>query len=396
MIQITVVGAGMGGLAAAMACARTGCAVTVLEQSVVLAEAGAGIQLGPNAVKVLDQWGLGARLREVTARPAGLQVLDSCNGKALGYLDLAYRMRTHYGADYLTLHRSDLQQLLLDGAKGLGVVLELGIPVTGYATGDDRVFAHSATGRAFAAHALLGCDGIWSRVRQQMLQDGLPQATGHFAYRALIARPNVPLAVPRDRITVWLGVDWHVVAYPVRAGQWFNVVVIEGRRNANPDEAGSEAAKDWSVDANASHLRERLTGQHRDLQALIESAGQWTRWTLHAHAPLTGAHQMAQGRVALMGDAAHAMRPYLAQGAAMALEDAAMLETVWRQGPKVAPVALQAYAQARWQRNALVQQKAERNGKIFHARGPVRWARNMALRWGGTGVMDTPWLYRHA
>lgn len=389
----------MGGLAAATACARVGCAVTVLEQSAVLAEAGAGIQLGPNAVKVLDQWGLGSRLREVAARPAGLQVLDSRSGKALGYMDLAYRMRVHYGADYLTLHRSDLQQLLLDGAKSLGVALELGVPVATYSTADDRVFVHSSTGRAFAAHALLGCDGIWSRVRQQMLQDGLPKATGHLAYRALIARPNVPLAVPRDRVTVWLGVDWHVVAYPVRAGQWFNVVVIEGGSQTAARTAGAQAngeastAQDWSVDANVKHLRQRLNGEHRDLQALIESAPHWTRWTLHARAPVRGAHQMAQGRVALMGDAAHAMCPYLAQGAAMALEDAATLESVWRQGPKVAPLALQAYAQARWQRNALVQQKAERNGKIFHARGPVRWARNMAMRWGGQNVMDAPWLY---
>ncbi len=384
--RVVVAGGGIGGLAASLASRRAGCEVTVLEQASAITEVGAGIQLGPNAVRVLDQWGLSGPLRQVAARPQALQVLDARSGRTLGRLSLGEAMVRKHGTDYLTIHRADLQQLLLRACLDAGVDVRLQTAVKRWQDEANRLQVWDHAGHVHVADALIGADGLWSVVRQQLLRDGQPVSTGHLAYRTLIDADQLPSGMPADQVTVWLGAAMHAVAYPVRAGELFNlVVIVEG------DQAGDP--QNWSHLANGRNLLNRLGDVHSALQALVDAALEWKLWMLHGRPPVGRAQDMAQGRVALLGDASHAMRPYLAQGAAMALEDAAMLGRCLAAGGGDVPQALQAYAQARWQRNARVQEKSRRNGIIFHAQGPLRWGRDAAMRVGGERLLDTPWLY---
>lgn len=389
-----IVGAGLAGLGAALALARRGLAVTVLEQAPVFGEVGAGLQLGPNAVRLLDGWGLGTDLRALAARPLRLQARDAHDGRLLGQLTLGEAMRARHGADYLCIHRADLHGLLLAAVQAAGPTLRSGVAVTRLTPDAHRVQVGGQTLQGLAedhqAPLLLGCDGLWSQVRAQLLADGLPQATGHLAYRALLPMTDLPAGVARDAVTVWLGPRLHVVAYPVRAGEALNLVAVV--HGLPPD--GAAHPRTWTQASDSASLLAAMPGIHASLRALLEAAPAWSRWVLHDRPPLSSAQAMAQGRVALLGDAAHPMRPYLAQGAAMALEDAACLADCLVGHPADGVLALQRYAQARWARNARVQAQSRRNGRIFHAQGPLRWARNLAMRWSGGRVMDSPWLYR--
>lgn len=372
----------------------------VLEQAPAFAEVGAGLQLGPNAVRVLDQWGLGSAVRAVAATPQRLQVCDAISGHVLGQMPLGTAFRQRYGRDYLTLHRADLQQLLLTAVQAAGcsgIRLQLQTTVKSIAEEADQITATDHNGMEYTAHTLLGCDGLWSGVRQHLLRDGRPLPTGHLAYRALLAADDVPSAIAQDQVTVWLGLQMHAVAYPVRGGALFNLVVIV--QGSLPVEGAHSGRESWNYPTTAQNLLDRLPGGQSVLHNLITSAPEWRCWVLHDRHPLQGPRQMAQGRIALLGDAAHPMRPYLAQGAAMALEDAqtvahALMSVQGRVAADDAlPQALHTYAAARWQRNARVQATARRNGQIFHARGPLRTARNVAMAILGERLLDTRWLY---
>jgi salicylate hydroxylase len=185
---------------------------------------------------------------------------------------------------------------------------------------------------------------------------------------------------------VWMGPRLHVVHYPVRSGQWLNLVAIV--HGAKP-----EPSQDWDQVGQTQALMQAMGAVGHDLHERLASVPAWRQWALHDREPLNGAKQMAQGRVALLGDAAHPMRPYLAQGAGMAIEDAQVLAQCFCIDNATVPEQLQAYAEQRWVRNALVQARAIRNGRIFHATGPVAWGRNLSMRLMGERVMDVPWLY---
>jgi salicylate hydroxylase len=196
----------------------------------------------------------------------------------------------------------------------------------------------------------------------------------------------LPLHLRSQQITVWLGPKLHVVQYPVRAGEWLNVVVIvQGTVKGK--------VEDWDHSANAGELRCHLANTCAPLLDLIHAIDDWRLWGLSTRAPLRGAHQMAQGRVALLGDAAHPMLPFLAQGAGMAMEDAQALRLVLENPKADVPALLAQYAQARWARNARVQARALRNGQVFHATGLMRVGRDVAMKLLGERVLDLPWLY---
>lgn len=386
--DLLIVGGGIAGLAAALATARAGARVRLLEQASAWGEVGAGLQLGPNAVRVLDGWGLRPALNGCAAYPDALRVRDSRSGHELGRLALGARARARYGQPYATVHRADLHTLLLQAAQAQpGVQLCLGSPVQQWQATGDGVSVSAGQDEPLQALALLGCDGVWSRVRQQLLCDGPPPATGHLAYRGLVHQADWPAPLRQSGVTAWLGPRHHVVHYPVRGGDWLNVVaVVHGRLDRD--------CEDWAHQASLTGLRAALGEVHRDLQNTLDAVPGWTLWPLHDRAPLVGPHQMARGRVALLGDAAHPMRPYLAQGAAMALEDAWALGHALGEGWRDdVSVRLAAWAQRRWQRNAWVQARSRRNGRVFHLQGPLRWARNVALSVGGERVMDVPALY---
>ena len=383
---MVIAGGGIGGLAAALACARQGVPVQLLERAAQLSEVGAGIQIGPNVTRILQAWGLGDALAQVAAFPRLLQARDAQTGQVLGSLRLGERAQALYGAPYATIHRADLQGLLHAAAQAAGVAVRLGQTVQGWQETADGLEIATADGLSLQADALIGADGVWSAVRQPLLGDVPARFTGHLAYRALVAQADLPAHLRTDEVTVWMGPRLHVVHYPVRSGQWLNVVaIVHGDKPVQADA--------WDVAGHTQALMQAMGAVGRDLHERLASAPAWRQWALHDREPVSAARQMAQGRVALLGDAAHPMRPYLAQGAGMAIEDAQVLAQCLARSAGSVSARLQAYANQRWARNAQVQARAIRNGSIFHAQGLVAMGRNMSMRLMGERLMDVPWLY---
>jgi len=379
--EIFLVGGGIGGLAAALALAQLGVASQLHEQSPEFTEVGAGIGLGPNAVRRLQAWDLMSAMREQGFTPTKLEVFGTQRGQTLGSLPMGQNFQERYGAPYLTIHRTDLHRILLNALQSMGSC-------------DLRLNAHWTDIHnsllAEQASALIGADGINSTVRTQVWGPQPLQASGHWAYRTLLPRHVLPAAWRSDAMGLWLGPRLHVVHYPVRGGEWLNVVVLV-ESNDTPAEAGWDTQR--STEQTANDLSLALTGCCSRLQDLVRMAEHWRAWGLFDRPYLQSASDMAKGRVALLGDAAHPMLPYLAQGAGMAIEDADVLAQCWSQAGLSVEQRLQAYALGRWQRVARVQRKARRNAHIFHASGALAWGRDAAMRWGGAAVMDMPWLY---
>jgi salicylate hydroxylase len=387
--HIVIAGGGVGGLAAALACARAGWSTQLLERTAAFGEVGAGIQMGPNVVRRLQAWGLDAALKLVAAFPEKLCVRSAADVADLGRLRLGERARSLYGAPYATIHRADLHRMLLTAVVQQGSTgLHVGQRLASFVDTGAVVQVHTDQGLQWEGEALVGADGLWSRVRQQLLpQDAAPRVTGHLAYRALVAQADLPPALRSQDVTVWLGSRLHVVQYPVRAGEYLNVVaIVEGAVNGD--------VQDWDHATHTRDLQAAMGSTCRPLQDLVAAIDTWRLWALCDRPPMAGAHEQAQGRVALLGDAAHPMRPYMAQGAGMAIEDAACLQAVLSLGPQPMAQRLQHYADQRWQRNARVQARSIRNGEVFHATGPVRWGRDVSMRLLGERLLDVPWLYR--
>ncbi len=392
-----IAGGGIGGLAAALACRRAGAAVRVFERASVFGEVGAGVQIGPNVTRILHAWGLADALNEVAAFPDRLQVRSARSGRELGVLPLGASALQRYGAPYATVHRADLHKLLRTALNDLGASEpELGAQVRGYSQSESSVTLELADGRQIGGAALIGADGLWSPVRQALVDDGDPQPTGHLAYRAMLAQQDLPQAVRSQQVTVWLGPRLHVVQYPVRAGAALNLVAIV-HGDAHWLRAASTTPgqlANWSQQVDTAEVLRALQGVCTPLRALVDAAGAWRLWILCDRAPMRGAMEHARGRVALVGDAAHPMRPYLAQGAGMAIEDAQALGLCL--GDACGDVAglLQDFAEQRWRRNRRVQLRARRNGRIFHASGLLRMGRDAAMAALGGRLLDLPWLYR--
>lgn len=389
--HILVAGGGIGGLATALALSRGRHRADVFERAAVFGEIGAGVQLGPNVTRRLQQLDLGQGLAAIAARPDALVVQSAGNGAVLARLPLGDAMQQRYGAPYFCVHRADLHTLLLDAVRARGNgALVTAAHIGQVETSDDLVCVSSTDARAWEGDALVGADGLWSMVRQQLdctSADQPPRITGHTAWRALVQQSALPAALRRRQVDVWLGPRLHAVAYPVRGGDWLNVVVIA-------ESAPAGDARDWDQAGSIAALKQAMGRSCSGLQALRDAMPGWRAWTLSDRAPLTSAADMAHERVALVGDAAHPMVPYLAQGAGMAIEDAVALADALGNGSAAeVPAAFARYAQARWARNARVQARARRNGEIFHATGAVRLGRDMAMRMLGTRLLDQPWLY---
>lgn len=384
-IQLMIAGGGIAGLATALACARARCGVRVYERAPQFSEAGAGIQLGPNVTRVLQGWSLGNDLRLCAAAPEALVVRDAVDGRELARIKLRGEFEARYGAPYLTIHRADIQQMLLVAACRAGAALHVNAHVIGV---DDRsrLAANLSNGETLTADAMAVADGVWTQLRRTVVDDGPARATGHFAYRALARQPALPHALRSSDVTVWLAPRMHVVSYPVRGGDDLNVVALL--------EAARSPAMGWETAGAGSDLQPAMQGLCAPLRELLDAMRGWGVWSLHDRTPVSGPHEFAKARIALVGDASHPMLPYLAQGAGMAIEDAQDLANVLSDATADGvPDALQRYAQARWRRCAAVQRRARRNAMIFHASGPLRLARDAAMSFVGERLLDQPWLY---
>jgi salicylate hydroxylase len=389
--QLLVAGGGIAGLAAAVAARRVGWEVRLFEQALQFSEVGAGIQLGPNATRILREWELlHGDLEQQVVAPPRLRVRDGADGTELAVLQLGREIAQRYGAPYLTVHRADLHGALLRAAQEAGTRLHADARVESVVQRADAVAVHTARSKGVEGDALLAADGVWSALRSLVIDDGPPRPSGHLAYRGLVRQQDLPASLRSDEVTVWLASRVHLVTYPLRGGEFLNAVcVVQGTQPGDPrdwDHAASQAQLEAALGPVCSAVRER-----------IASLPSWRLWVLHARPPVASAEQMAKGRMALAGDAAHPMRPYLAQGAGMAIEDARELQRVLRVADghvMDVPTALKRYALNRWERAAKVQERSERNGTVFHATGPLRMARNAALRTVGAKLVDQPWLYR--
>jgi salicylate hydroxylase len=386
--SVVIAGGGIGGLAAALACADAHCTVELIERAPAFAEVGAGIQLGPNVVRILHGWGLEPALSQVAAYPQALVARNGISGAELGALPLGERTLARYGAPYLTIARADMHKLLLTTVQQqTDTQLRLDACLEDFEQDSNSVQVHLKGGDVLQADALIGADGLWSRVRTVLLGYEPPRVTGHLAYRAMVEQNSLPQPLRSQQVTVWMGPHSHVVQYPVRQGQWLNVVaIVHGKVSGR--------IEDWDHAANAADLRAALADHCAPVRNLVECIDDWRLWPLCDRPPMQAALEQAQGRVALLGDAAHPMRPYMAQGAGMAIEDASCLQQVLASTDVSMAQCLHHYAQQRWRRNARVQARSIRNGDIFHATGLVRWGRDLTLRFMGRQVMDVPWLYR--
>ena len=394
--QLLIAGGGIAGLSAALAASQAGWEVRVFERAPKFSEFGAGVQLGPNVVRCLQSLGLWPALQAVAVAPEAIQARSALSAAVLGRMPLGGIIQRRYGAPYLTVHRADLHKVLLEAVlERPGIYIKTAEPVlqlVGAATvNSSAVTVRTASYPSVEGDALLIADGVWSQLRSAVVKNDQPlRYTRHLAYRALLPMAAVPAAWRSPEVQVWMGPRWHVVHYPVAAGKLLNLVVIV--RGQAPDDLAS-----WDHSANAQVLEQAMTGccapLHDLVSAVAASGFEWRLWPLMGRKPVAGPHEMANGLLALSGDAAHPMLPYLAQGAGMAIEDAAVLGQALAQREVDIATRLRRYALLRWQRNAQVQQRAWRNGQIFHAQGPVRWGRDWSMRLFGQKLMDMPWLY---
>ncbi len=391
--QVLIAGGGIAGMAAALGASHAGWDARLFERAPQFSEVGAGVQLGPNVVRRLQAWGLQKALQQVVALPQQLVARSGINGKVLASAPLRQSMVERYGAAYVTIHRADLHGVLHQAAQQRAdIFINPGQEVSEL-LGTERVTTiRTSANKVVEGDALMLADGVWSKLRGPLLGDSSrPRVSGHLAYRALLPMTDVPVGWRSNEVTVWLGPRMHAVHYPVRRGEMMNIVVIiEG--------PAPQDMEHWDHAANAQALEQALKHCSSNLQDLVRSVpaagAQWRLWPLSDRAPLQGPEGMAKGLVGLIGDAAHPMRPYLAQGAGMAIEDAAELQRALAMDDLEVELRLRRYAINRWERNARVQARSIRNGNIFHATGPVRWGRDLTMRMLGSQLMDLPWLYR--
>ena len=376
-------------MTAALALARNGFRVTVLEQSERLEETGAGIQLSPNATRTLIDLGLGERLRPHVVVPLALRVLNAKNGREIVRMPLGYSAEQRYGAPYWSIHRGDLQAALSSAiAQNVDISLRLGERVEDFVAHDNGITV-SARGRSSVWHergdAVIAADGLWSIMRARMGYREPPRFAGRTAWRALLPAKQAPPEFRAPLIHLWLGREAHIVHYPVKDGALINIVVIIN---------DGWNAPGWSAPGNRDELLPRLSVERvaPQILGLINQPQAWLKWALFDRRPLLN---WSQGAVALIGDAAHPMLPYLAQGAAMAIEDAAVAAQCLAQMPNDATAALRAYCAVRRARAWKVQRLATRNGGRYHLAGIRAVARNTAMRIvGGTRLLHHyDWLY---
>jgi len=384
-LPILVVGGGIGGLAAALALARKGRAVHVLEQAATFAEVGAGIQLGPNVFKMFDYLGLTEAIDQTAVYPENLVMRDALSGEELIRVPVgSAAFRARFKFPYGVIHRADIHGAFLDACRKSPLVkLSASQKVLGYEDKGDRVVVNIEGGAAQEGELLVGADGLWSQVRAQLVGDGKPRVSGHIAYRAVIPTPQVPEHLRQNNVVLWGGPKTHLVHYPLRRGEVYNLVVVFH---------SSRYEEGWDTYGDPEELHERFKGQRPEVLEYLAMVNAWKMWVLCDREPIKG---WSKGRVVLLGDAAHPMLQYLAQGACMATEDAVVLANKLEAAKGDYATAFQTYEQERYLRTARVQLTARFYGEVYHATGVKRDLRNSLLKNASPegAINGADWLY---
>lgn len=388
-LPVVIAGAGIAGLSAAVALASVGRRSVVLERAGELSEFGAGVQLGPNATRRLRKWDALAPLAALGMTPEAVEVLSGETGRRIVEIPVR-EAEARWGAPYLFAHRADLLKTLADSAARSPLIeMTAGREVEGWSEKDDRVVVHATGGADIDGAALVGADGVRSRVRAglRLADPDKPLYAHRTAWRTLVPADRVDPKFLRPLSALRLSGGAHLVHYPLRGASVVNVVAITDDEWSEPDKVDF-----WSTEGDGILLVERFAGWSADVRALLAAAPEWRRWPLFMRRPLG---RWGRGRVSLTGDAAHAMPPFLAQGAAQAIEDADALAAAFAR-LKHPAAALRAYEMARVPRANRVQALSVRQGRIYHFDGALAAARDLSMRLLGPAGMTraTDWLYR--
>ncbi len=377
-------GGGIGGLATALVLAQDGYPVTVLEQAAAFGEIGAGIQLGPNIFRMFDALGLTSAVNAAAFFPPGLGMNDVLTGEKIVRVPLGDTARAVYGFAYGVIYRADLHQIFLDACSAQpNITLRTGAKVESFTQTASEVSVTLADGQTLVASALVGADGMWSSIREAVVGDGKPRVSGHIAYRAVLKREDVPKHLWSDDVVLWGGEKTHLVHYPLRRGELFNLVAVF--HSTKYDEG-------WNSFGDTAELTERFANACAPVKELLGKINIWKMWVLCDREPVKN---WTDRRVTLLGDAAHPMLQYLAQGAGQAIEDAVVLREALRYTHGDAPAAFQHYQQARYLRTGRVQLTARLYGDIYHASGVQRELRNQLFQSGteSAGFAGLKWMY---
>ncbi len=383
--RILIAGGGIGGLAAALALAQKGIASLVLEKASQLGEIGAGIQLGPNAFHCFDRLGVGEAARSMAVYIDQLRLMDAMADGEIAHIDLGPAFRARFGNPYAVVHRGDLHGVLLKGCRDSNLIeLSVSSEVTGYEQDGSTVTARLANGERVSGGALVGADGLWSSVRQQVVGDGAPRVSGHTTYRSVIPTERMPEDLRWNAATLWAGPKCHVVHYPLSGWKVFNLVVTY--HNDAPEPV---AGKPVPID----EVRRGFTQICSRAQSIISHGIDWKMWVLCDREPVD---RWVDGRVTLLGDAAHPMLQYMAQGACMAMEDGVCLADSLDRHAVDLEAGLRSYRDRRVLRTARLQLTSRAMGDhVCHPAGPHAALRNaiMGAKSQGEWYAALEWLY---
>ena len=381
-MKILIVGAGIGGLVSALCLNKKGYEVEIYEQSEVLSELGAGVQLSPNATRVLDYLELTDDLKPHVFEPRSFQFLNYKTEKIISKRDLGLKIQDDFGFPNFDVHRADLQKVLLNKVEEKGIKIYTNMKVIDVGNEENKAYI-KINEEKIKADIVIGADGIHSVVREKLFEKKESSFTGNVAWRMLIPVDLLPRDLILPDTTVWLGPKKHFVSYHVSGGKNLNCVCLveqEGWKNEN-----------WSERGNIEDLREVYNGWNQTIETLLKIANPNTlyRWALHDRPPMK---QWSKGRIILLGDAAHPMLPFLAQGAAMAIEDGAVLAdciSSYEDNEK----SLKYFEQIRKPRTSFVQLAARRNAKILHLSGLAAFFRNIVMGYAGNKIFNKLYSY---
>ena len=381
-MKILIVGAGIGGLVSALCLNKKGYEVEIYEQSEVLSELGAGVQLSPNATRVLDYLKLTDDLKPHVFEPRSFQFLNYKTEKIISKRELGLKIQDDFGLPNFDVHRADLQKVLLNKVEEEGIKILTNMKVIDVGNEENKAYI-KINEEKIKADIVIGADGIHSIVREKIFEKKESSFTGNVAWRMLIPVDLLPRDLILPDTTVWLGPKKHFVSYHVSGGKNLNCVCLV--------EQDGWTNESWSERGNIEDLREVYNGWNQTIETLLKIANPNTlyRWALHDRPPMK---QWSKGRITLLGDAAHPMLPFLAQGAAMAIEDGAVLAdciSSYKDNEK----SLKYFEQIRKPRTSFVQLAARRNAKILHLSGLAAFFRNIVMGYAGNKIFNKLYSY---